>query len=311
MRDIDTTAAAHGVAYPNPNTGTRRRGHQPRDRYADAGRSAREALDRLHAAEVAAKADGKRVPASCARVLLEIVGHVTTYSRRNAPLAITSPPTETWRGGLVERTGLARNTVRRALTLLESYGCIVRVTPPTMKGHKTTPTVIALPIVERRDHDVEVVDPDAQPVPPPGRANRSPMHSPGMVKVSQTDPHPVTSDGPHRGSLQTDPIREVTTRSKNEGEAQRESRGGRSPVGRSSDRPPTSPGGTPATEGAGWWEEAAFLAAQNRMRDAVESGRGVDPADIRTVAGHDARQRDTAHAEARAQRARQTAGGSV
>ncbi|MGA0069333.1 MAG: hypothetical protein ACO3PB_07755 [Miltoncostaeaceae bacterium] len=293
---MNSIAGATGiaVAHPNPNTKPgRRRHHRPRDRYADAGRSAREALDRLRAAEREARAEGRTVPPSCARVLLEVVGHLTTYSRRNDFLPVSRAATDSQPGGLVERTGYSRNTIRRALALLESWGCITRITPENVKGTKTGPTLIALPIVEppgHHEHDAdELEDEDAHQ----GQHEHAHQPVPMLTRSPWTDPGPVTLDAPGSRSPWTDPLTRSTYEKEVRAQPQREARQGRPPDGRSKDRPASyleaTPNPTPSPTGYITAEDAS--AAEDRMRDDLDAGRGVNPADVRIVDEWAAQQR--------------------
>ena len=286
MRHISLEAAVGGGAAAYPNTGRkpRSRRHQPRDRYADAGRSAREALDRLRVAEREARADGRTVPPSCARVLLEIVGHLTTWSRRNYEVSIRS---------IEEGTGLARSTVRRALTLLEGYGCIVRITPENTPGITTPPTIIALPVVEvvHEDEPADLADPDregwAPPVAPTRTRSLEHLDSTPPVAPRCTRPleHP---DAPPTRSNE----REVR------GRVRESVPPGRSPVGRSSDRPPTSPVGSDTPAPARRVSREAAQAADQRIREAVRTSSGLDPADIRLVDAYARQERHDQQADA-------------
>lgn len=238
------TALVVGSPNPNPNHRTKQRNHKDRDRYADAGRSAREAMSRFRAAEQQAREDGRKLPPSCARVMLALVEQLTTWSRRNDAVPISTPPRPKYpAGGLVESTGLTRNTVRKALALLEGYGCITVITPENVEGRKTGATVIAFPTVDHlpaEDRPEDMADEDTgAPAPDDGwtapryRASRS----------LQDDPYPVTPDSRGTRSLQTDPLTRSNYEKEVRGSAKCEASSSRSPVGRSSDRPPTSPVG--------------------------------------------------------------------
>lgn len=236
MRHTSSTIAAvvAGSANPNPNHRTKQRRHKDRDRYADAGRSAREAMDRFRAAEAQARADGRKMPPSCARVMLALVEQITTWSRRNDAFPISTPPSPRYpAGGLVESTGLARNTVRKALGLLADAGCITITTPENVKGCKTGATLIAFPVVDRPaegEDEAEDVAADTWP-----------------TRSVQTDPHPVSPDARGTRSVQTDPLtrsyeKEVRARAK------REAPDGQPPGGRPGGRPsPSLDGGPPPT----------------------------------------------------------------
>lgn len=287
MRHTSTTLATMvmGTANPNPNPNTTagkpRRSPRARDKYADAGRSARAALDALRDAEIAARSEGTTVAPSCARVLLEIIGHLTTWSRRNDALSVRQ---------IEQGTGLSRSTVRRALDRLEGYGCIARITPANVKGQRTGATIIALPIVEPvDDHPASEIpdDPDhdaalaaayehhqAEQMEAAAAAGRYHLDEPGPVSPGSTPPvsprrtrplvHP---DAPPPRSTEKE-VREAREKCARED---------RPPGGRPGGRPVSSPAGG---DGDG---HAAFLAAQKRMRDANDQGRGVDPADVALV----------------------------
>lgn len=285
MQTIQTATGVAG-AYPNPNPNTTagelRRSPRPRDTYADAGRSARAALDALRDAEIAARSEGATVPPSCARVLLEIIGHLTTWSRRNDAMSVRR---------VEQGTGLSRSTVRRALRLLEGYGCIVRITPANVKGQRTGSTIIALPIVEPvEDHPAEdhadKPDPDAamvaayehhqaEQMEAAEHAARYHLDDPGAVSPRRTPPGsprrtrpPVHPDAPATRSNEKE-VREVR---------EKRAREDRPPDGRAGARPVSSPAGG---DGGG---HAAFIAAEKRMRDGIATGKGVDPADAALVA---------------------------
>ena len=274
MRHISLEAAVGGGAAAYPKTGRKPRGRRPqprsRDRYADVGRSTREALERLRVAEREARADGRTVPPSCARVLLEIVGHLTTWSRRNEYVSVRR---------IEEGTGLSRSTVRRALADLERYGCITRITPENTPGMATPATIIALPIVEEvhEDEPDDLADPDrdgwAPPVAPTRTRPLEHLDSTPPVSPRRTRPlvHP---DAPPTRSTYEKEVRESVRESVPPG---------RSPVGRSSDRPPTSPVGSDTPAPAQRVSREDAQAADRRLRDAVTERRGMDPADIRLV----------------------------
>lgn len=271
MRHMSSTIAARvtGSANPNPNHRANPRRHKPRDPYRVAGQSAREALERLRVAERDARAEGRTVPPSCARVLLEIVGHLTTYSRRNDAFSVRR---------IEEGTGLARSTVRRALALLEGYGCIVRITPQNTPGQRTGSTIIALPIVEPdADDDPAEDDTDDDP-----GGWTSPRYRVGRDHLDDTPP------GAPRRTRPLEHLDAPATRSRNEkevrGEAKRDALPGQSPGGRPGGRPsPSLDGGPPQTDHLDTMTAEAAEAAGERMREALENGRGVDPADIRLV----------------------------
>lgn len=285
MRNISLDAAPGGGAAAYPKTGrqarTPRRKHRPgRARYADAGRSGREAVDRLREAEQQAREEGRRVPASCSRVLLEIVAQVSLYSRTNDVLSVAR---------LVTLTGLSRNTVRAALARLEEYGCITRVTPENIPGKCTGDTVIALPVVAPPEDAPEDEDDEQQHEPPPSPAAR--LTGPWSVQVDRTP-----------GQSRLTPS-EKYPRRKYEGEAprSREAVAQGAPVGRSYDRPPPClEKETPNTDGEVSDEAAA--AANSRMRDALDSGQGVHPQDVQLVERWTKQQRDKAEREAQARR---------
>lgn len=277
MNTISISAAGVPAAYPNPNTKTGRKRHQPRDRYPVVGAATREALDRLQAAEREARAEGSTVPPSCARVLLEIVGQVTTWSRLNAAVSVRR---------IEEGTGLARSTVRRALALLESYGCIVRITPENVKGQRTGSTIIALPITAPAEDELKDRDPDEDA--------EHLEHQGAPVPVAHLD------DTPPVAPRRTRPLEHLDappTRSRNEKEVrEQQQRGaprGRPPVGRSKDRPASyreaTPDPIPSPTGYITAEDAT--AAERRMREDLDAGRGVDPADVRIVDEWAAQQR--------------------
>lgn len=301
MQHISLEAAVGGGAAAYPNTGRkpRSRRHQPRDRYADAGRSAREALDRLRVAEREARADGRTVPPSCARVLLEVVGHLTTYSRRNDFLPVSRAATDSQPGGLVERTGYSRNTVRRALALLESWGCITRITPENVKGTKTGPTLIALPVVEppgQHEHDAdELEDEDAHQ----GQHEHAHQPVPMLTRSPWTDPGPVTLDAPGSRSPWTDPLTRSTYEKEVRAQQQRTTPTGRPPVGRASARPSASPEVIPPPTGSGRITAEDYAVANERIRQAADEGRGVNPADVRLVDDYAAQQREVDRSTAR------------
>ena len=252
---------------PNPNPRRKARGHKPRDRYADVGRSTREALERLRVAERDARDEGRNIPPSCTRVLLEIVGHLTTYSRRNDECSVRR---------IEEGTGLARSTVRRALALLEGYGCIIRITPANTPGQRTGSTIIALPIVgpvadeDPAENDAGELSRDHLEDTPPGASRRT---------------RPLEHlDAPAPRSTYMKVLR---------GEPKRDAFPGQSPGGRPGGRPsPSLDGGPPQTDHPDTMTAEAAAAAGERMREALENGRGVDPADVRLVdrwAEHDRR----------------------
>lgn len=292
MEHIEIGATIGGGAHAYPHTSTRkaragRKRHRPaRARYADAGRSAREAITRLREAEQQAREEGRRVPASCSRVLLEIVGEVSTYSRRNDVLSVAR---------LVTLTGLSRNTVRAALERLEAYGCISRVTPENVPGKATGDTIIALPIVEpgvmdEADEDADEDDQhhDAAPPSPAARLTR-----PRSVWVDRT---------PGQSGLTPS---EKYPREKYEGEAKRSGKRREewAPDGRSKDRPPpTLEGGNPNPDHEPDADEYADALA--RMRDGHDCGSGIDPRDVRIVERWERYQRDKAQREAQARRAK-------
>jgi DNA-binding Lrp family transcriptional regulator len=275
--DMRNAQAATGlaVANPNPNPTRGRQRHRPRDRYADVGRSTREALDRLRVAEREARADGRTVPASCARVLLEVVGHLTTYSRRNDALSVRR---------IEEGTGLSRSTVRRALALLEGYGCITRITPENVKGQRTGSTIIALPVTTPAEDELEDRD----------------RHENADALEHHRAPDPVVHlrDTPPVAPRRTRPLEHLdapATRSTYEkevrGQQQRTTPTGRPPVGRASARPSASPEVIPPPTASGRIAEDDYRAAQDRMREDMDAGRGVNPADVRVVDAWHSQQR--------------------
>jgi len=291
MRHI-ATATGQAVANPNPNPnpGRGRSSRGPRARYIDAGRSGREAIARLSTAEAEARETGTRVPASCARILLEIVGQVTTYSRRNDALSVRM---------IEERTGMARSTVRRALGLLEGYGCITRITPENTPGQRTGSTLIALPVVE----------PDAQPDPAEDDAGEdehaggegwtAPRYRGYLERPDDTPP------GAPRRTRPLERLDAPATRSTYEknvrAHAQRNAPPDRSPGGRPSGRPSPSLDGEPPkgnTHPDVNADEAA--AAEERIREDIHHGRGVNPADARIVDRWAAHRRQVARGEAAA-----------
>jgi len=238
------------------------------------------------------------VPPSCTDVLLAVIEFTALYSRRNDYVPISRPATDSQPGGLVECTGLSRNTVRKALALLEAWGCITRITPENVKGTKTPATLIALPIVPAPDelengdgqHADEDVDEDVH------HGQHDPGHQPVpmLIRSAWTDPGPVTLDSPGSRSPQTDPLREVSEKVLRE-QVQREAPRGRPPGGRSEvDRPAAStkesPPRTPTPPATDITEDD-YRAAQDRMREALANGRGVDPADVRLVDEWNAQQR--------------------
>lgn len=285
MQHISLQAAPGGGAAAYPKTGrqarTPRRKHRPgRARYADAGRSGREAVDRLREAEQQAREEGRRVPASCSRVLLEIVAQVSLYSRRNDVLSVAR---------LVTLTGLSRNTVRAALARLEEYGCITRITPENIPGERTGDTVIALPVVTPPVDAPEDEEGEHQDEPPPSPA--AVLTRPRSVQVDRTP-----------GQSRLTPSEKYPRRNY-EGEAarSREAVEHGAPVGRSYDRPPPflekeTP--NPHKE----VDDETAAAANSRMREALESGQGVNPRDVQLVDRWTKQQREKAEREAQARR---------
>jgi hypothetical protein len=267
MRHI-ATATGLAVANLNPNHSAKQRKHKDRDRYADAGRSAREAMDRFRVAEAKARAEGRKVPPSCARVMMALVEQITTWSRRNDAFPISTPACKRYpAGGVMESTGLSRNTVRKALSLLEGYGCITVMTPVNVKGQRTGPTVIAFPVV---DHLPEEDAPEDMSPAEPG--------TPSVLR----DRYPVSLDSPGTPSVWTDPLTRETYEKEVRASVQRNALPDRPPGGRPGGRPSPSlgggpPKGNPHREVTG--EESD--AADRRIRDALERGLGVDPEDIR------------------------------
>jgi len=269
-----------GSANPNPNRRRKARGHQPRDRYADVGRSTREALERLRVAEREARADGRNLPPSCARVLLEIIGQVASYSRRNDACSVRR---------IEEGTGLARSTVRRALALLEGYGCIVRITPQNTPGTRTGSTIIALPIVE----PVAEADPAEDDAGDGAEHDASGWTAPryGVGRDHLEDTPPVAPRRTRPLEHLDAPATRSTYEKEVRGQQQRTTPTGRPPVGRASARPSASPEVIPPPTASGRIAEDDYRAAQDRMREDMDAGRGVNPADVRVVDAWHSQQR--------------------
>jgi hypothetical protein len=238
-----------------------------------AGASARESLERLRVAEREARADGRTVPASCARVLLEVVGHLTTYSRRNDAFSVRR---------IEEGTGLARSTVRRALALLEGYGCIVRVTPENTPGTRTGSTIIALPIVEPVHEDDPAEDAEQEGTTPDRDGWTASRYGVGREHLDSTPPVAPRRSRPleHPDAPPTRSTYEKEVR----GDTRRNAPPSRSPGGRPSGRPSPSPhGGHQQTDNPATITYEDYEAAQRRMREAFDAGRGVSIADANIV----------------------------
>jgi len=157
----------------------------PREPYKVAAQSGREATRRLQDAQKAARAEGRRVAPSCSDVLIDITGQLAGYSRCQGLVSIR---------GIATRTGLTLPTVRAAMRLLESFGCLSRFTPENVPGTRTGKTLIALPIVdptEDHDHDPEAPDRATAADGHPGKAWTNPTPGkPGLTRPRESLDYP-------------------------------------------------------------------------------------------------------------------------